>query len=504
LTTPPPSATPESGPSNDSDLASKAGVLVVSKAIGGITRIAGIAILARLYPKPEFGLLSFALLTYLTVTTLAQLGLPGSIFYYLGIVQKDAHRAFVFLISRILFFIALGGAALLLLIGMVASARGYDVVALMIPLACLVVLELPTYHIQNVLIAIGKAKQSAWVTIIFSIVLFAAMVLPAVLGRPIQDVCYALVGYGAFRVVVTTICFSKELEKTPAILPSNMVRQVLSYSVPLGIADLLWKVNQFIDKYIVMFLLPVVIFAEYSVGAWEIPLVPMVATSVASVMMISFVTSYLDGNKKELLSLWNKSITKVSIIVLPLMVMLVLISRELIILLFSRAYEGAAIVFSIYTLTLFQRVADYSAVLKAINKTRIVTGWAGLTAALNLIMSVPFVLWLGMVGAAVSTLLATFIAWFFILLVMSQVLNVPLRAVFPFGFYCKTLTIAVIAAVPALLAAKAIDASEAFDLLIKVTVYFAVFAGLATLTGLAKRKDWKFLVTFFSFRQKQA
>ena len=135
--TTPSSASPESGSSNDSDLASKAGILVVSKAIGGITRIAGIAILARVYPKSEFGLLSFALLTYLAVTTLAQLGLPGSVFYYLGIVQKDAHRAFVFLISRILFYIALGGAVLLLLIGLVASARGYDVVELMIPLACL-------------------------------------------------------------------------------------------------------------------------------------------------------------------------------------------------------------------------------------------------------------------------------------------------------------------------------------------------------------------------------
>ena len=311
-------------------------------------------------------------------------------------------------------------------------------------------------------------------------------------------------GTERFAVVVTAICFSKELVRTPATLPGDMVKQVLSYSVPLGIADLLWKFNQFIDKYIVMFLLPVVIFAEYSVGAWEIPLVPMVATSVASVMMISFVSLYLEGNKEELLSLWNKSITKVSIIVLPLMVMFVLISHEFIVLLFSREYEGAAIVFSIYTLTLFQRVADYSAVLKAINKTRVVTGWAGLTATLNLILSVPFVLWLGMVGAAVSTLLATFIAWFFILLVMSQVLNVPLRAVFPFGFYCKTLTISVIAAVPALFAAKIIDASEAFDLLIKVTVYFAVFAVLATLSGLVERKDWRFLANFVGFRQKQA
>ena len=502
MTPPPPPR--QAGAAESSDLASKASVLVVSKAIGGLTRIAGIAILARFLPKPEFGLLSFALLTYLTVTTLAQLGLPSSVFYYLGIVKPAAHRAFVLLISRILFFIALGGAVLLVLVGLIASARGYDVVELMVPLALLVVLELPTYHIQNVLIARGKAKQSAWITIVFSVVLLAAMVGPALLGRPIQQVCYALVGYGAFRVVVTGWCFSRELDRTGVTLPSGTVRQVLSYSVPLGIADLLWKVNQFIDKYIVMFLLPVVIFAEYSVGAWEVPLVPMIATSVASVMMIPFVSSYMEGNKERLLTLWTQSITKVSIMVLPLMVLFVITSRELIMLLFSRDYEGAAIVFSVYTLTLFQRVADYSAVLKAINKTRVVTGWAGLTVILNLLLCVPFVLWLGMIGAAVSTLLATFIAWFFVLIALSQVLDVPLREVFPFGFYSRTLTVAVVSAIPAVVAARWIDASEAFDLLIKIVVYFAVFSLLATLTGLAQAKDWRFLASLVGFRQDRA
>jgi len=502
--TSPSSAVPVSGSPRHSDLASKASILVVSKAIGAISRIAGIAILARLLPKSEFGLLSFSLLTYLSVTTLAQLGLPSSVFYYLGIVPRDAHRAFVFLVCRILFYIALGGAALLLLIGWIASTRDYDVLDLMIPLAFLVVLELPTYHIQNVLIALGRAKQSAWVTIVFSLVLLVAMVLPALLGRPIHDVCYALVGYGAFRVVVTSFCFTRSLEKTAAVLPRNMLRRVLEYSVPLGVADLLWKVNQFVDKYIVMFLLPVVVFAEYSVGAWEIPLVPMIAASVASVMMIPLVSSYLGGNKKELLSLWNQSIRKVSILVLPLMVMFVLISRELVMLLFSRQYEAASIVFSVYTLTLFQRVADYSAVLKAINKTRVVTGWAGLTAVLNLALSVPFVMWLGMVGAAVSTLLATFVAWLFILLVLAQVLDVPMREVFPFGFYSRTLTVAAVSALPALAAAYFIDASEAFDLLIKVVVYLAVFASAATLTGLAEKKDWIFLARFLGLRPRSA
>ena len=51
------------------------------------------------------------------------------------------------------------------------------------------------------------------------------------------------------------------------------------------VAQIMWKLNEFVDKYVVMFFLPVVAFAEYTVGSWEIPMVPTIAFTVASVMI---------------------------------------------------------------------------------------------------------------------------------------------------------------------------------------------------------------------------
>lgn len=486
------------------DLASKASVVVFSKAIAAVSRIAAIALLARLLSKEEFGLLSFALLTYLSVSTLSQLGLPNSIFYYLGIVPAASHRTLVLLFSRILFYIGIGASILLILIGWIASLRGYHVLGLLVPMAFLGLLELPTLHIQNVLIGVGRAKMAAMVTILFSVALFAAMVVPAVFGLPIEAIAYALVGYGVIRVLVSVRCFADCLWTADGDLPSGMMRQVIAYSVPLGVADILWKVNQFIDKYVVMFLLPVVAFAEYSVGAWEIPLVPMIAASVSAVMMPQLVELYLRRDKTSLLDLLSRSITKVSLIVLPLMVLLVIISRDLMVALFSRQYAGAGIVFAVYTLTLFQRVTDYSAVLRAINRTGAVTRWAAATALLNLVLSVPFVLWMGMVGAAVATLVATIVSWVYILVVTSWVLNIPFARVFPFRFYGRTLLVAVAAAFPVVVLGRWLELSPGLAIGVKSLLYLGTYVLLSTLSGLWGRSDWLFVADLLGLRRRSS
>jgi len=70
-------------PSNKkTSISQKAGIIVLSRAITIASQMGSIIFLTRLLSKETFGLLSFLLLAYATVTTLAQLGLPESIFYF--------------------------------------------------------------------------------------------------------------------------------------------------------------------------------------------------------------------------------------------------------------------------------------------------------------------------------------------------------------------------------------------------------------------------------------
>jgi O-antigen/teichoic acid export membrane protein len=485
-----------------SGVAAKAGVIVFSKAFAHLSRILAIVVLARLLAKTDFGALSFVLLTYIAVTGLAQIGLPESVYFFFEKLSRGSRGRFVLLVARLLFLLGLASSAVLIGIALVADRRGHDVLHLFVPLTLLPLLELPTFPVTHILIATDRAREAAWLNIAFSSALVAALAAPVLLGQPLVTVSWGLVAYGAFRLAACTVVFLRHFGRAMDALPAGTMRSVFDYSLPLGFAQLVWKLNQVVDKYVVMYFLPMAVFAEYSVGSWEIPLVPMVANAVAAVMMPQFVSAYLDGRREDLLSAWTEAVEKVSIIVLPLVVLFLVIARDLIVLLFTEKYLNAVLPFQIYTLILLQRVTAYDAVLKAIDRTRVVTLWALFTIAVNLVLCVPFVLWIGMAGAALSTLIANAVTWVYVLVKIGHGLGVKLKEVFPFRFYGRVLAAAILAAAAPVLLGAVTDFSAAAALAWKTLVYAGAFAFVSTGMGVCGRQEWDFVLGALRLKRK--
>jgi len=486
-----------------SGIAAKAGVIVFSKAFGNLSRILAIVVLARLLAKADFGALSFVLLTYIAISGLAQIGLPESVYFFLEKVSRNSQGRFVLLVARLLFFLGAGTSVVLIGIAIVADRRGHDVLHLFVPLTLLPLLELPTFPLTHVLIATDRAREAAWLNIVFSSALVAALAAPVLLGQPLVTVSWGLVTYGAFRLAVCTVVFLRHFGRAMEALPAGTMKRVFSYSLPLGFAQLVWKLNEVVDKYVVMYFLPMAVFAEYSVGSWEIPLVPMVANAVAAVMMPQFVSAYLEGRRKDLFSAWTEAIEKVSIIVLPLVVLFLVVARDLIVLLFTEKYLNAVLPFQIYTLILLQRVTAYDAVLKAIDRTRVITLWALFTIAVNLVLCVPLVLWIGMAGAALSTLIANAVTWVYVLIKIGHGLGVKVKEVFPFRFYGRVLAAALLAAAAPVLLGAVTDLSAAAALMWKTAAYAGAFAFVSTRMGVCGRQEWDFLRGAFRLKRRR-
>lgn len=483
----------ESPASKKLSVADKASIVVISKAFNILALVSSLMILARVLSKTELSLLSFVILSYTTITTLSQLGLSDSIFYFFERVPKESRKSLALLTSKLLFIIGLCCAPILLILGVLAPRWGFEVGNLFFPMMLLAVMELPTAPMPNILIAIDEAKQAAWLTIFNSSILFIATVLPAILGQPLSVIIYSLVGYGALRLLLSAYLFFRNFPGVRGVLPPGMAKAQFKYSIPVGMAQLLWKLNAVVDKYVVATFLPAALFAEYTIGAREIPLLPIIAFSVSSVMMPQFVASYLKGHKQELLSIWFKAIKKVSIIVLPGMVLFVLIAEEFIVVLFGEDYINAAIPFRIYTLILFQRVTSYTAILKAVGETKAITNHAIYQILINLILSIVLVRTLDIAGPPTATLIAAFVSWFYLLLKIRSAVGVKFLDVFPFKFYLKTLLVSVAAGFPVLVIDQFINTSFEFGLIWKVVIFLVSFGVLSTLTGVCQREDWQYL-----------
>ena len=487
-------------PNNKSSISQKASIMVVSRAVTIASQMASIIILTRLLSKETFGLLSFLLLAFATVTTLAQLGLPESIFYFFERVSSNAKKSFVLLTSKVLFFIGIGASLILVAFNYLAPLLGFEVQGLFLPLIFLLLLELPVTPLTNALIAIDNARAAAWFNIASGVLQFGALVTPVLLGFSLEAIVTCLVIYGAIRFLFGTILFFKNFKGERGDLPPGMLKEQFRYSIPLGLSQILWGLNRQIDKYVVAAFLPLAAFAEYTVGSWEIPLIPAIAYSVASVMMPNLVSFHLDKKITELLELWNKAIRKVSIIVLPLVVLFLIMAEEFIVLVFSEKYIAAAVPFRIYTLIILQRVAAYSSMLKAIGETRVIIYSAIYMVIINAVLSVPLVIWLGMMGPPLATLLANIFTWGYALRKISGALDVTVSQVFPFRFYLKALSISSIAGITAWILKENWGWDYQAKLLGGILIFLAVYIIFASLARLISKED----LTFFKIGNRHS
>ena len=481
-------------------LARKAGIFTISRAVAIVAQLGGLIILSRALPKEVYAQLQYLLLIYSTAQVFGQFGLPDSIFYFFEKYPPEKRKGIALYISKILMWAAFGSVVLLFGIGWYGTAApAYQPARpLLWMFMALVVLELPTIPVPNILIALNQAGKAAWYNIFIGITQLLALTLPLLLPNPLYWISVGLLSYGGLRLLVSAFLFYYNFKKYKAsALPPGFLKELLYYSVPLSLAQLFWTLNRQVDKYAVKEFLPPATYAEYSNGAWELPLIPTIAWSVAAVMMPQMVSYFLKKETRPLLALWLASIKKVSVIVLPLVVFFLLASEEFIVLLFSEKYKNAVIPFFIYTFILLQRVASYSNMQKALNCTRQITYGAVCLFGINAILVVPFVLWLGVAGPPLASVVAQTFSWWYALNVIRKLLGVKFKEVFPFKFYGKTLFIAALSALPFYILKKywALPAGPAFVAL--ALGFFPSYILLAGRAGIITGDDIRRVFPFF-------
>lgn len=487
----------QNGTTNDNKTTSeeplrrKAGTLVASRAITVAAQLAAIVVLTRILSKEDFGLLTFFLLAYATILTLSRLGLPDSVFYFIERLSAAKQKTFILLTSRNLFLIGLLVSTALIPLSYFAPKWGFEIDDLILPFTLLILLELPTIPIFNTLIAINKVRQAALFNIGMGMLQFIALVVPGLLGYPVATIVYVLLIYGTFKFIVSTYLFLRHFPGPMARLEPGTSMEQFRYSIPLGISQILWDINRQIDKYIVAGFLPIAVYAEYTIGAWEIPFIPAIAYSVSLAMMPNLVSYHSHNNKEALLYLWRRGIRKVSLLVLPLAILFVLVAEELIAVLFTESYIAAALPFRIYTLILLHRVASYSSLFKAIGDTKYIYYSAVYLVLINIAFSFPLVIWIGIAGPPLATLIANFVTWGYALNKLKYLLNVSLSQVFPFRIYLGILAVAIIAAIPAFIIKLTLNASYSVKLFVLAIVYMSCYALLAVLTRIIRNDEWK-------------
>lgn len=488
----------------EANLTDKAGVVVFARIITTVIDLAIVIATIKILSKTDFAIIGYLLMIHEVARNLATLGFPESVFYYFERISGSARRGFVAQTSVLLMATGLVAGVFVLLVAYFApdlltewdplnARRVQDLLPWM---GLLAVLEIPTWPVTNVLLALDKQRQSAWYEMLTSLMSFGCLVVPLALGYDLEIAVYGLVTYGVIRFIGSYIWL--HLALPPGTLSDSeiTIRQQADFSLPLGFSSLTNKINRYVDKFVVSVLLPATAYAEYTIGAQEVPIIRVIPFAVGSVLISRYVSLQLESKKEELLELWYKGVEKVSLLVIPLTILSIVAAPDLVSLIAESEgtdYSNAVLPFQIYNLIVLIRVTHYGSILQAFGDTKGVFYVSINLVIANIILSIPFTMIWGITGTAASTLLANLYNWFVVLKRIGGHMELPAYKVLPFPFYFKVLATSVLVAIPAWFSRFTFFDTDMVirGLLFTLFIYLLLFSIAGSLFKIITKDDWK-------------
>lgn len=487
-------------------LAAGAGLVSQARLVGGLLNMLVIVCLTRLLPKPEFAVVAFVYMVQETANALGPLGLPSAVSFFVPRLGPQVGRALGLQIGAILVLLAIPWALLLFfgggLVAEWGQAPGAEGALGLVALSLL--FDFPGQTLPGYLIAVEKFRGAFWVTLLFYLSRFASMVVPAWLGLDLLWIIGLFASVAILRGVAFLVyfVFIAEGDRGPGVRDQWRRRDLFNYGLPLALSQIVGKLNVQLDKYLIVTLCAAEVFAVYTVGAIELPLVPALAYSVTTALVPALVVSWRDGQKDAFVSLWHDSAVKVALVMMPVFVVAFVLAGPLMRVLFSADYDEATVPFRVYLCLLPMRLCGYGAVVRALGRTRpvLVASLAGLLA--NAALNYPFYQLFGLAGPAVASIAAQGVAIGLLLAVIRRELDLRWSTVMPWLRAAAPLGVAAVAAVPLALVLPWLP-SDGVALAAGSAGYFAVYLVLGRMVGLLSAADLRYVLHFLTGRMNR-
>jgi O-antigen/teichoic acid export membrane protein len=387
-------------------------------------------VLARVLVPAEYGTFKQAWLVAQTLVLLLPLGMTQSLYYF---VPRDPLRRDRYVAQVVWFHVAAGvlAAALLVLGGPLLGARlqNPELARLAPWIALVAALQLAGAPLDVAWNAAGRIGAAALARVATELGRGAAILAGAALGGDVESVLKGIAAAHALRFVVSTAV----LWRTHGLRPSReAVRRQIAYALPFGLAFVLIVPQQQLHHYAVAAAVTPAVFAVYSVGTFQLPVVDILYTPVSELLQIGLAHQEGAGLPPRAgLALFHEAVLQLSFAFLPLAGLLAVAAPGLIELLFSPVYVEAVPIFRLGVLSIVLAALPLDGVMRARAQNRFMIALSGAklagTAAsvsVGLALAGPF-------GALAGWLVAEALARVAMLSRAARLFEVPVGAVLP-------------------------------------------------------------------------
>ncbi len=424
-------------------------ILMISKVFSSISILLLSILFARLLSKEDYG-------TYIQINMIVQLlgvvlafGLPTSFYYFL---PKHYNRSKL-LLRTALIQVIVGSIAIIMLILFQDSVGGFlnnQALIKYIKFAGICVFcSLFIDFIMPVLLYRQASVTLAKINIVRAAVLFISISICLIANSGMITIVIVFTFNYLLGLTISVAILYRDIGKYSADTERKNVKLLtqLKYSLPLSLSVVFWLLGREIDKYIVSYYFTAETLAIYARGAMELPLVHIVANTVAQVNLTSWVEMWDQGDRKRMLCEWHTSIAKIATIMFPLFILFEIIGYDFIVFLYSEEYSSSAKIFLIYLFLVPLQITSYTSYVQATGHNRfIVYGYVG-QISFNIIASVYAIKHFGTVGPAIVTVVGMVLWTFFMIYVIGRIFSIKFYNIFPWRLLGRIMMVSSISAV---------------------------------------------------------
>ena len=333
-------------PNRESSLTIDASWLLIARVLSFAFAVALPVFLTRHLDQTQFGVYKQAFLMVNSLLTIVPFGFGMSAMYF---VPREPEKKSS-IVLNILLFNLLAGAPVCLALAIRPSILrlifgGPELLPYARYIGVIVLLWTIASGFEFIAIALTEMRAASTIIICIQLSRTAFVLTAAVFFGSVQALVTAAMIQGACQVVAYVIYLNARFPGFWRHFDGSMMRRQLSYALPLGAAGFLYVCQTDLHNYFVSNRFSPALFAVYSIGTAQLPLVYMLQEAATSVLIPRISLLQARGEHREVLMQMLRAIRKLAAAYLPIYFLMLVVGREFIAFLFTDRYASAWPVF---------------------------------------------------------------------------------------------------------------------------------------------------------------
>jgi O-antigen/teichoic acid export membrane protein len=476
-------------------LTTQAGGVSLGRGIAAITGLVTVMVLSRLLSPQDYGTYRQIWLLFFMLVPVLELGVPQSVSFFGASLERERRKTYLAQngIALVVSGMALG-LGLFALAKPIATLFGNpELAAPLRAFALFPALSLSFDIVEYACVTLGRAGMAGMVTGSAATIQAAITLAGFLSGATLTRICLWLSLWAIVRWAIALAALLVVYRDLTVHWNWRELRDQLTFALPMGAASMVGLLGRQIDKVIISSKFSPERYAVYANGSYDIPLIGVLTMSVTAVIVPAIVRAHREGDLTEVQRLWHSAARRVATLFFPMTVFLFIAAEPFLVLLFSAEYAESAKPFRVLLMMLPMRIAFHSGFLRALGRTGpIFIAAAGSLAitfllAITLVQFAPFAL----LGPAAAAVIGALWATIYCVQVTTRTLGWRARDYFPWMKLTKIMAVALVAAVPAMIAGELLhDARVIVRLAVMGVLYAAAYAGLGEATRVARVREW--------------